>query len=186
MNSPGQAETSASTVTYCEMNSKPSKSAKKREHLALQVLGEQLIELTPEQLRGIGLDELLLDAVMAAKSMRAHGALRRQKQLIGKIMRRVDPGPITASVDALGKNDRINKDIFRVAEAWRDRLCGDVSDPLSEFIHLIGHQNAVLEDAIRSWSSAPNEDARRLARRRMFREIHTELKAKMQKQTFSR
>jgi len=168
------------------MNSKPSKSAKKREHLALQSLGERLIELAPDQLNGIGLDDILLDAVTAARSMRAHGALRRQKQLIGKIMRHVDPEPIAAAIDALGGNDWVEKDIFRRAESWRDRLASDEQDALADFTSFIGHQNHVLEDAVRSWSSAPNENARRLARRKIFREIHIELTTKIQKPTLSR
>ena len=84
------------------MNSKPSKSARKRETLALQTLGERLIELAPEQLASIGLDEALLEAILAAKSIRAHGALRRQKQLIGKLMRGIDPAPVAAALEAFG------------------------------------------------------------------------------------
>ena len=45
------------------MIAKPSKSALKREYLALQALGEQLIELTTDQLLSIGLEENLLDAI---------------------------------------------------------------------------------------------------------------------------
>ena len=89
----------ASTVTHREMNSKPSKSAKKRETHALQYLGEQLIDLSVEQLLDIGLDDILMDAIVAAKSISAHGALKRQKQLIGKLMRRVDSAPIAAALD---------------------------------------------------------------------------------------
>jgi ribosome-associated protein len=167
------------------MNSKPSKSARKREYLALQVLGERLIGLTAEQLQGIGLEESLLEAVRAAKSMRTHGALRRQKQLIGKIMRTVDPCPIAAAIRALGKTDRIEKEIFRRAEVWRDRLASDDTDALAEFSTLIGNRNDALADAVNSWVSAPDDDSRRMARRRIFREIHKELTAKMQKQTIS-
>ena len=80
---------------------KPSKSARKREFLALQKLGEELIALKESDLRQIGLDEDLLDAVLDARKIEAHGALRRQKQYIGKIMRQVDPGPIRAAISRL-------------------------------------------------------------------------------------
>ncbi|MBT8086799.1 MAG: DUF615 domain-containing protein [Gammaproteobacteria bacterium] len=66
----------------------------KREYLALQKLGEELITLRESDLLGMPLDEDLLDAVMEARQMKAHGALRRQKQYIGKLMRRVDAEPI--------------------------------------------------------------------------------------------
>ena len=80
---------------------KPSKSARKREFLALQKLGEDLIQLKESDLRQIGLSEDLLEAVLEARHIKAHGALRRQKQYIGKIMRHIDPEPIRAAMARL-------------------------------------------------------------------------------------
>ena len=162
------------------MIAKPSKSARKREYLALQALGEQLIELTSDQLRSIGLEENLLDAVMAAKAIKAHGAMRRQKQLIGKIMRDTDPAPIRAAIDAYGSSDRVEKQVFRDAECWRDRLTTSGADDLDQFFVLIGHRNDQLARAVADWLSAPADKQRKLARRQIFREIHKELTSKMQ------
>ena len=81
--------------------SKPSKSARKREYLALQKLGEDLITLRESELLSMPLDEDLLEAVQEARRIKAHGALRRQKQYIGKLMRHVDPEPITAALERL-------------------------------------------------------------------------------------
>jgi ribosome-associated protein len=80
---------------------KPSKSARKREFLALQKLGEELIALHESDIREIGLDEELLEAVLDARQIKSHSALRRQKQYIGKIMRHVDPEPIRAAIKRL-------------------------------------------------------------------------------------
>ena len=80
---------------------KPSKTAKKREVLALQALGEQLIELTAEQLREMELPENLFDAITAASSIKSRGARRRQCQLVGKLMRSVDPEPIRRAIEDL-------------------------------------------------------------------------------------
>ena len=80
---------------------KPSKSAKKREFLALQKLGEDLIDLKESDLRTMGLDDDLLAAVLEARKIKSRGALRRQKQFIGKIMRQVDPEPIRAAMARL-------------------------------------------------------------------------------------
>jgi ribosome-associated protein len=82
-------------------DTKPSKSEKKREYLALQKLGEALIPLQEEDLRAMALDEELLDAVLEAKRISKRGALRRQKQYIGKLMGRVDPEPIRAALARL-------------------------------------------------------------------------------------
>jgi ribosome-associated protein len=82
-------------------DTKPSKSAMKREHLARQKLGEELIALRVADLKSLELDEDLLEAVMEARCMKAHGALRRQKQYIGKIMRHLDPEPIRVALLSL-------------------------------------------------------------------------------------
>lgn len=167
------------------MIAKPSKSALKREYQALQVLGEQLIDLTAEQLRRIDLPESLLDAVLAAKAITAHGAMRRQKQLIGKIMREADAEPIKAALEALGSSDRKSKQIFHQAEEWRERLTGDNRDDLDEYFLLVGHRNEILAELVANWFSAPGDDARRLVRRKIFREIHKDLTSKMQSTALS-
>ena len=80
---------------------KPSKSARKREYIALQKLGEELIALKASDLDRLPLDDNLREAVLEAKQMKAHGALRRQKQYIGKLMRHIDPEPLRAEMAKL-------------------------------------------------------------------------------------
>ena len=82
-------------------DTKPSKSARKRAYLALQKLGEELISLREAELLSMPLDEDLLEAIMEARTIKAHGALRRQKQYIGKLMRHVDPEQINAELERL-------------------------------------------------------------------------------------
>ena len=79
-------------------DSKPSKSARKREYLALQKLGEELLKLRESDLLDIELDDDLREAVLEARRIRSHGALRRQKQYIGKLMRHIDPEPLRAAL----------------------------------------------------------------------------------------
>ncbi len=160
--------------------SKPSKSALKREYQSLQTLGEQLIDLSNEQLAGISLDDQLLEAVQIAKSMKAHGALRRQKQLIGKLMREVDPQPIREALDAFGRHDMLAKGVFRDAEQWRDRIAVDGSVALPEFFALIGGENRELKEQTKAYETATHDKVRRLIRRQIFTEIHKELALKMQ------
>jgi ribosome-associated protein len=82
-------------------DTKPSKSARKREYLALQKLGEELITIRESDLQSMPLDEDLLEAIMETRRIKSHGALRRQKQYIGKLMRHVDPEPINAALERL-------------------------------------------------------------------------------------
>ena len=81
---------------------KPSKSARKRAYLALQKLGEELITLRETDLQTVPLDEDLMEAVVEARRIKKHGALRRQKQYIGKLMGRLDdPEPIREALERL-------------------------------------------------------------------------------------
>lgn len=161
-------------------SSKPSKSARKRENLELQSIGESLIDLTGEQLRSLSLDERLLDAVCAAQGMKAHGALRRQRQLIGKLMREVDPEPIRVALDAFGHHDNQAKDVFRASEKWRDRIAAEGMSVLPDFFVLTGGENRELRELVKEYGSATHDKSRRLLRRRIFGEVHKELASKMQ------
>ena len=78
---------------------KPSKSARKREYLALQKLGEELLTVKESDLAAMDLDDELLEAIQDARRIKSHGALRRQKQFIGKLMRGIDPEPVRAALE---------------------------------------------------------------------------------------
>jgi ribosome-associated protein len=158
---------------------KPSKSARKREYLALQALGERLIELKEQQLAGLSLDEPLAEAVREARGMRSHGALRRQKQLIGKLMRNIDAAPIRAALESLDRHDNASRDVFHAAEKWRDRIATEGQPALDEFLAVIGGENRELSAQLKACQSATNDRALRTARRRLFGEIHKELALKM-------
>ena len=77
---------------------KPSKSQRKREALALQELGETLVDLKPAQLGKMPLPEELREAVLAARQMTQRGARKRQLQYIGRLMREIDPEPIRVAL----------------------------------------------------------------------------------------
>ena len=161
------------------MQGKPSKSVKKRDQHALQALGEQLIRLPEEQLRRIPIDQDLFNAIVTASHMTAHGALRRQRQLIGKMMRRVDSQAIHAALDAATRTDRRAKDLFRRAEQWRDRIVDDGHAELKRFLAATGQPNAELGALVDDLSRCQNRGDCRILARRIFRAVHAELCAKM-------
>lgn len=76
----------------------PSKSDQKKSMDRLQSLGERLAELGDAQLRKLPLDETLVHALQELRRLKAHEAVRRHKQYIGKLMRGVDE---TALLNAL-------------------------------------------------------------------------------------
>lgn len=112
----------------------PSKSARKREAKALQKLGERLVALTPGEFAQIPLSESLRDALQTARNMRAHGALRRQRLLIGKLMRQHDTSEIEAAIARLDQVKHQSATKFHAVEGWRDRLIADGDSALAEFL----------------------------------------------------
>jgi len=165
---------------------KPSKSARKREQLELQALGEQLIGLSADELSALPIDERLREAVIAAAKIRSHGALRRQKQLIGKLMRHCDPEPIRHALEARVADERQAKRVFADAERWRDRITAGEDDAVASFCELSGATAAPIEELLGRMRSAPNERVEKTLRRQLFREIHDALIAAARDDRLSR
>lgn len=111
----------------------PSKSELKRQSTELQQLGESLIALAPNELDELDLPEKLRDAINIAKRITAHGGLYRQKQFIGKLMRKIDVEPIRIALEAKRNAHRTEVLRFRRAEQWRDRLLNE-TDALSALL----------------------------------------------------
>jgi ribosome-associated protein len=125
---------------------RPSKSARKRAAQDAQKLGAQLVELSESRLRELPLEESLLEAILSAKAIKAHGGLARQLQYIGKLMREIDTAPI---VDALAEPARarsLETERDKRITAWRDRLLAEGDPALA---------------ALRTWR--PDEDLMLLA-----------------------
>lgn len=162
---------------------KPSKSARKREYLELQALGEALLLLTGEQLAGMNLDDDLLEAVLHAKTISSHGALRRQKQLIGKLMRLVDADPIRRALGKINAGMQSEKSVFRDAETWRDRVISGGSDALQEYFASIGRDNPELTATCRALDGVVGDRKQKELQRRIFREIHDDLSSNVQKRS---
>jgi ribosome-associated protein len=108
-----------------DQDDRPSKSLRKRQSTDLQALGETLIELPASELAALPLPENLRDAVELARRITAHGGLYRQKQYIGKLMRKIDAEPIRAALAARSDRERVAALRFRRLEQWRDRLLAE-------------------------------------------------------------
>ena len=112
----------------------PSKSQQKRDVEALQALGEELVKLPGSQFKRMELPDDLRAAVAACRKITQNGALRRQKQYIGKLMRQVDPAPIQMQLDVFnGVSAEANVKMHQ-AERWRDKLIAD-NETLTLFLN---------------------------------------------------
>ena len=109
-----------------------SKTKLKAEADAQQAIGKKLIDLSKDKLLKLDLPETLFDEVMEAKRLTANGAIRRQLQYLGRLMRDVDSMRIEEQLQAWdGKNIQENAR-FHTMERWRTRLITDPS-ALKEF-----------------------------------------------------
>jgi ribosome-associated protein len=155
---------------------KPSKTRRKQAVHELQALGEELVDLNENQLATIALPESLLDAVLHARTITKHEARRRQMQYIGKLMRRVDPAPIRAALDAFQAPSRGQAAIHKRIEAWRERLLAGpaaVGELLAEYPQANIRQLGALVDDVQRERDAGKPP-------RSYRELYQALRALLQ------
>ncbi|MFA5081033.1 MAG: ribosome biogenesis factor YjgA [Hydrogenophilaceae bacterium] len=102
-----------------------SKSQRKRDVEALQAMGTELVKLSRDRIKKMDLPEDLRMAVLECQRITSHGALRRQMQFIGKLMRNVDPEPIAEQLAEVRGESDVAKARFHDLERWRTRLLED-------------------------------------------------------------
>jgi ribosome-associated protein len=106
-------------------DSPPSKTKLKAEADAAQEIGRQLLELPKDRLKKLQLDEALSDAIVEAKRLTANGAIRRQLQYIGRLMRDIDLAPIVEQLQKWEGKHLEENARFHQMERWRTRLIED-------------------------------------------------------------
>lgn len=140
-----------------------SKTEQKKAMERLQALGERLATLNLEQLKKMPISETLFGALAELKRLKAHEALRRQKQYIGKLMRDEDEEAILNVLNPLA-NPTLNKQL----ELLIDRLLnqGDpaINDvvrryPAAERHTLRQHVRAALKEVAAIAEMAEDEQA---------------------------
>lgn len=150
----------------------PSRTQRKKLVESLQKLGEQLLELRESELKSIPMSDKLRDALKMAKSIDSRGALRRQRQYIGKVMRDEDGPAIAAAIERLRQPSR--QDIARqhLAEQWRERLLGVGGDAaLKEFVDAYPLADKTTLLALLETARSPNQNEAKSASRNLFRFI---------------
>lgn len=102
-----------------------SKTQRKNAMNALQDLGAELVKLSRDRLKKMDLPERLLQEILEAQRLTANGAIRRQMQFIGKLMRDVDAEPIIEQLAVIKGESATAKAEFHALERWRERLLED-------------------------------------------------------------
>ncbi|MEO6697926.1 MAG: ribosome biogenesis factor YjgA [Paraperlucidibaca sp.] len=109
-----------------------SKSDQKRSVDRLQALGERLAELNVKQLKQLPIDEMLLKAFLDMKKIKAHEALRRHKQFIGKLMRHADEAALLAAMHPM-KSPALQRQLDLIQERLLQQGDAYIGEVLAKF-----------------------------------------------------
>lgn len=146
-----------------------SKSQQKKAMDRLQAIGEQLAELSANQLKKLPISEELREALLFLATLKSNEAKRRHKQLIGKLMRHENEDALLQAL-----NQRQQPNLERQLSLWVERL-------------MTQGENAVNE-AVRQYPAAERHPMRQALRAALYEQEHnpTETKAKQRLFTYLR
>ncbi len=111
-----------------------SKTQVKKEMHALQTLGGSLVNLSQAQLDKFNLSETFLYAIAECKKIKSNSALKRQKQFIGKLIRKEDIEHIEQQLNEITQTQHKEVRQQHLVEGWRDKLIDTQVDHIQAFI----------------------------------------------------
>jgi ribosome-associated protein len=112
-----------------------SKSQRKRDVTAMQVLGKKLTEISPGLFDKCQLPQHLIDAIVEFKRLpNKNEARRRQLQFIGKLMRKVDTSKIEQVLNQSKQHVELEKRKFHQLEIMREDLLAGNADTFNKLI----------------------------------------------------
>jgi len=120
--------------TYDEDDNWISKTQRKHDCDVMQELGEKMITLNQEELSKINMDDELRRAIEEAQRMKSHGALKRQKQYIGKIIRNLEDETLEPQLNRILHKHDIHNAEFKRMEKWRDTILENGDQGINAFM----------------------------------------------------
>jgi len=115
-------------------NSRPSKSARKRDLEALQELAEQMTLLSDAELQRLEVDERLRSAIDLVRPMRPSGARNRQLRHCTKFMDNAALADVQYYLaDRQSRRLAANRELHAI-ERWRDRLVNEGDKALQSLL----------------------------------------------------
>jgi ribosome-associated protein len=121
---------------------RPNKSQLKRDAEDMKRLGDALVRMAPADLERIELPEKLRDAIELARRISAHGGAARQRQLIGKLLRKYDAQAILAAIETKALDERLQAREFHRLETWRNRLIEEGNPAIEALLTAHPHLDA--------------------------------------------
>ncbi len=147
-----------------------SKSQRKRDMADLRELGSRLTEFSEDALRGLDIPDTLLDALLAAKRITAHGARKRQLGYIGKLLATIDAQPLHEIVQEHDHQHLTGTRAFHRIEQLRDQLLATGDQALPEVLATFPHaERSRLRKLLRQAQQEQQTGQPRGAARALFR-----------------
>jgi ribosome-associated protein len=112
----------------------PSKSARKRERLALQDLAEEMLGLPRAELEALDLSLDTWVAIEETARIKDRRAMRRHIKRVANCLARENTEPLQALLDAREENARQAAARHHQVERWRARLIEEGDGALTEFL----------------------------------------------------
>lgn len=118
-----------------------SKSQRKRDAQKLVDLAKNMIGMPENVFKKLPLDEELRSEVEFARSIKSHGARKRQLLTVGKMLRQRDNEELLDAVNNVDQKNRQANARFHLIESWRDRLIEGSDQVLSELLERVPGAN---------------------------------------------
>jgi len=112
----------------------PSKSARKRERLALQDLAEEMLGLPRAELEGLGLGADTWVAIDETARIKDRRAMRRHIKRVANCLARENTEPLQTLLDARAEKTLQAAARHHQLERWRARLIDEGDAALTEFL----------------------------------------------------
>lgn len=108
-----------------------SRTQRRDEARALDVLGQQLVSMTASQRARLPLSDELREAIALAHRITSHEATRRQMQFIGKLLRTDGAAEVRAAIVAAEEDGR-SRD--RALGRWQKRIIANGTEAIEAFL----------------------------------------------------
>ncbi len=112
----------------------PSKSQRKRDSTALQMLGDELSKFPERQLESFPLSDNLRESIIEMAGMPQRGARKRQLKYIGGLLRASEVEPILEALAKVKSQSALGVRQHHRVEQWRDRLIAEGDSALGELV----------------------------------------------------
>lgn len=154
----------------------PSKSQRKRDMIALQKLGGQLVEQSVECIQKAQIPEDLRKAVLECQRIKNHEGHRRQLQYIGKLMRGLQENEVEAikqQLDSWKGLSKADTALLHAVESLRTQLLEN-PNALTDFLARFPQANSQqIRTLIRNAKKEQAENKPPKAFRELYRQIKT-------------